>query len=67
DKTYNRLVYDFPKGVDLNKGISITKDGLLLFVGIDEYNKPSIYSYDKNGNVNLVLDGKEDYTFVKIN
>lgn len=67
DKTYSRLVYDFPKGIDLDKGLCLDKKGNILFVGIDNYGKQSVFSYDKDGNVILLFDGKNDYTFVKVN
>lgn len=65
DGNLKRLVYDFPKVINLEKGLSIDKDGNILFVGNNEINKEKIYMYSNESIVALdTVEG--NYFFIDI-
>ena len=60
-----RLIYDFPKIIDLEKGLSKDMDGNIIFVGKDNMELENIYMY-KNDSINI-LDSKEgNYFFINV-
>ena len=67
DNDLHRVVYDFPIMINLEKGLSESYRGELLFMGSnDDYNVQNIYSYS-NGEVKLVSTNEGEYTFININ
>ena len=63
----HRVVYDFPLMINLEKGLSVSPKGELLFMGSNEdYNEKNIYSYS-DGTVNLISKSKGKYTFINMN
>lgn len=65
DANLKRLVYDFPKIINLEKGLSIDKDGNILFVGNNEINKEKIYMYSNESIVSLdAIEG--NYFFIDV-
>lgn len=63
-----RIVYDFPESVEVNKGITISEDGNVLFMGRNIKTKDkSIYSYSRDGTVNLLTNSSGEYEFIKFN
>ena len=65
DGNLKRLVYDFPKIINLEKGLSIDKDGNILFVGNNEINKEKIYMYSNESIVSLdAIEG--NYFFIDV-
>lgn len=67
DNGLHRVVYDFPLMINLEKGLSVSPKGELLFMGSnDDYNEQNIYSY-YNGEVKLISKKEGKYTFIKMN
>lgn len=67
DNDLHRVVYDFPIMINLEKGLSISSKGELLFMGSNnDYKEQNIYSYS-NGTVKLVSQKEGNYTFININ
>lgn len=63
----NRLVYDFPSIININKGIIATMDGDILFIGgKNNINEQYIYKYSE-GNVSIVTKESGEYNFIDIN
>ena len=63
----HRVVYDFPLMINLEKGLSVSPKGELLFMGSnDDYNEQNIYSY-YNGEVKLISTKEGKYTFINMN
>lgn len=66
NKTLKRLVYDFPKNIDVNKGLSLDEENNVLFIGSNlDNNKEEIYKIEKDDSVNLIKSDSTDYSFVK--
>ena len=67
DNGLHRVVYDFPLMINLEKGLSVSPKGELLFMGSnDDYNDQNIYSY-YDGEVKLISKQEGKYTFIKMN
>lgn len=67
DSGLHRVVYDFPLMINLEKGLSVSPKGELLFMGSnDDYNEQNIYSY-YNGEVKLISTKEGKYTFINMN
>ncbi|AOR23927.1 hypothetical protein [Clostridium taeniosporum] len=63
-----RIVYDFPSIVEVNKGISISENGDILFIGKDTNSKnKAVYSCSADNTISLVSDKADDYYFIKFN
>ncbi|MBE6054153.1 MAG: hypothetical protein E7212_09615 [Clostridium sartagoforme] len=58
-----RLVYDFPKIINLEKGLSKDSDGNILFIGGDEPNKEKVYIYE-DGFVSELSNNQGNYNFI---
>mgnify|MGYP004443968069 CR=1 FL=1 len=66
NNSINRLVFDFPKNINIEKGLSQDKDGNLLFIGnMDDGEQ--IFTYKKDGEVSLVSEKSGNYNFIDIN
>lgn len=67
DNDLHRVVYDFPLMINLEKGLSVSPKGELLFMGSnDDYNEQNIYSYS-DGIVKLISKKEGKYTFINMN
>lgn len=61
-----RITYSFPSNIDLNKGLSKTKDGSILFIGSNNIDfKQEIYKSTKDGAVSLIKSGNNEINFIK--
>ncbi|MGL5354177.1 MAG: hypothetical protein ACRDA5_12770 [Clostridium sp.] len=61
-----RLIYDFPNIIHLEKGLSCDEDGNILFIGgTDSFDKENIYVFD-NGYVKALSNEELKYYFVDI-
>lgn len=60
-----RIVYDFPKVINLEKGLSKDKDNNILFVGNDEFNKENIYMY-KDESITVLNVTEGNYFFIDV-
>lgn len=66
DGMFNRLIYDFPNIVHLEKGLSSDADGNVLFIGSTEsFEKEKIYIYE-DGYVKVLTNDNLKYYFVDI-
>lgn len=62
-----RLVYDFPKKLVLEKGLSSDEQGNILFIGEDTDTKTEgIYTYE-DGYIKNIYSGTSEYNFVDVN
>lgn len=62
-----RLVYSFPKNINVDKGLSFDKNKNILFIGSnDTGNKEEVFSYS-NGSVFLVSNREGIYNFINVN
>ena len=62
-----RLVFDFPKLINLEKGLSKDNEGTILFMGSeDNYNSPSIYGCI-NDTISLVNQEAGNFYFINFN
>ncbi|MDV4152535.1 hypothetical protein R0131_17035 [Clostridium sp. AL.422] len=58
-----RLVYDFPKIINLEKGLSKDSDGNILFIGGDEPNTERVYICT-DGAISRLSDNEGKYYFI---
>ena len=66
DGKVNRLIYDFPNIIHLEKGLSSDEDGNVLFIGsTDSFEKENIYIYE-DGYVKVLTNDNFKYYFVDI-
>lgn len=67
DNKFKRLIFDFPKLVNLDKGLSKDDNGNILFMGSDsDYNQNNIYiSIDEN--ISLLNSKGSNYYFIDFN
>lgn len=66
DGKFNRLIYDFPNLIHLEKGLSSDSSGNILFVGsTDSFEKENIYIYE-DGYVKSMTNDNAKYYFVDI-
>lgn len=65
NQSLKRIVYDFPKIINLEKGLSKDKDGNILFVGNDEIDNEKIYMY-KDESITLLDAVEGDYFFIEV-
>lgn len=66
DGELNRLIYDFPNIIHLEKGLSSDEDGNILFVGsTDSFAKENIYIYEDGYVKSVTNDNLKSY-FVDI-
>lgn len=66
DDSINRLVYDFPNIIHLEKGLSSDEYGNLLFIGsTDSFEKENIYTYE-DGYIKSLTNDNLKYYFVNI-
>ncbi|MBS5938930.1 hypothetical protein [Clostridium sp.] len=61
-----RLVYDFPKLINLEKGLSKDKDGNIIFVGGDDKNTEKLY-ISVDGAISQLEASEGKYHFIDIN
>ena len=67
DNKFKRLIFDFPKLVNLDKGLSKDENGNLLFMGHDEdYNLNNIYMIEDE-NISLINSKSSNYYFIEFN
>ena len=70
DKEYaKRLVYSFPKNINVDKGLSFGADKDILFIGsndTDNNNNEDVFSYS-DGSISLVSNREGNYNFININ
>lgn len=61
-----RLLYDFPARIYLEKGLHLTDEGDILFVGSNDIKgkKQEIFRYTKDGVVSSVSDEAVDFEFI---
>lgn len=66
---FKRLVYDFPKNIDIEKGIETNKEGSILFIGYDETsNKEDVYEIAlKEQSISLLSKKSGEYYFIETN
>lgn len=67
DGKASRVVYDFPNIIDMDKGLSCTEQGDIMFVGADSDIKKSNIYILKNGYVKLLTNSESEYYFIDIN
>ncbi|MBB6621810.1 hypothetical protein [Clostridium gasigenes] len=66
DGKVNRIIYDFPNIVHLEKGLSSDENGNVLFIGsTDSFEKEKIYIYE-DGYVKVLTNDNFKYYFVDI-
>lgn len=66
DREVNRLIYDFPNIIHLEKGLSYDENGNILFIGsADSFEKENIYIYE-DGYVKALTRENSKYNFVNI-
>ena len=66
DGEFNRIIYDFPNIIHMEKGLSHDEKGNILFIGsTDSFEKENIYIYE-DGYVKVVTNGNLKYYFVDI-
>ncbi|MGL5416923.1 MAG: hypothetical protein ACRDAU_14750 [Clostridium sp.] len=62
---FERIVYDFPKKIDMKKGLSMTKENNILFIGENMDSKENeVYEY-KDEEIKLITENEGIYNFVK--
>lgn len=61
-----RLVYDFPRLINLEKGLSKDKDGNIIFVGGDDKNTEKLY-ISVDGAISQLEASEGKYHFIDIN
>ena len=61
-----RLVYDFPKLINLERGLSKDKDGNIIFVGGDDKNTEKLY-ISVDGAISQLEASEGKYHFIDIN
>lgn len=62
-----RLVYSFPKNIDLKKGLSVDSSGNILFIGSNSgESNEEVFSY-KDESISIVSSKEGKYDFVKVN
>lgn len=62
-----RLIYDFPSIINIQKGIAADINGDIMFIGgRDNIKEQYIYKYSK-GNVSIITKEGGDYNFIEIN
>lgn len=67
ENSNQRLVYSFPSIINLKKGIRISDNGDILFIGSNNGNdKEEIFSY-KDKSVSLISSKIGNYEFIKFN
>lgn len=67
DNNFKRLIFDFPKLVNLDKGLSKDEHGNLLFMGHDEdYDLNNIYMIEDE-NISLINSKSSNYYFIEFN
>lgn len=67
DKSYERLVYSFPSKIDIDKGLSISENNGLLFIGSNgSLKEENVFSY-KDDTVSILTNKSGDYNFISIN
>lgn len=67
DGETRRLIYDFPSIINIQKGITSTVNGDILFVGgKDNIKEQYIYKYSE-GNISIITKESGDYNFIDIN
>lgn len=65
---HKRLTYAFPAVIDLEKGLSKTEDGSILFIGSNNgNNSEEIYKATSDGAVSLIKSGNNEINFVRRN
>lgn len=61
-----RVIYDFPSIIHLEKGLSYDENGNILFIGgTDSFEKEKIYTYD-NGYIKSLTNEDVKYYFVDV-
>ena len=60
-----RIVYDFPKIINLEKGLSKDENDNILFIGNDEINDEKVYMYD-NESITLLSITDGSYFFIDV-
>ena len=60
-----RIVYDFPKIINLEKGLSKDENDNILFIGNDELNNEKVYMYD-NESITLLSITDGNYFFIDV-
>ncbi|MCF0149250.1 MAG: hypothetical protein HUJ77_12740 [Clostridium sp.] len=66
DEKVKRLVYDFPKIINLDKGLSKDSNGNILFIGGDEPNVEKVYICE-DGAISELSDIEGKYYFINYN
>lgn len=61
-----RLIYDFPKLINLEKGIAKDKDEDIIFIGGEESKTEKVYKY-KDDTVTTISVDEGNYHFIKFN
>ena len=63
------MTFDFPQEIDMEKGLSKSEDGNILFIGKDnkKVKEKQIYKLTPEGAISLLKDSGKDYSFVDIN
>ncbi|SFU28575.1 hypothetical protein SAMN04487886_100150 [Clostridium sp. DSM 8431] len=61
-----RMVFDFPKVIDFNKGLSVDSEGDILFIGKNNIKDTGeeIYKVNSKGTISKIKDKAKEYTFV---
>ncbi len=64
-----RMTFDFPQEIDMEKGLSKSEDGNILFIGKNDkkVKEKQIYKLTPEGAISLLKDSGKDYNFVDIN
>ena len=67
DGITKRLIYDFPKIINLDKGLSKDSNGNILFMGSEEnYNLNNIYICEDE-TISIINDNESNYYFIEFN
>ena len=64
DKKAKRLVYDFPKLINLEKGLSKDKDGNIIFVGGEDVKVERIYRCTDDA-ISIIDGASGTYNFIE--
>lgn len=63
---FKRMIYDYPSGIRIEKGLRVDNEGNILFIAIhNNINKESIFKCSKDGDISSIFSEEYEYFFVK--
>lgn len=66
DNKVKRLVFDFPGTVKIEKGLEVSENGDVLFIGSSngDLKKEQIYTYTQDGSISEIGNSSSEYVFL---